>query len=63
LVAAQLAYNDKVAYPWYAPAGVNRGQLVDAVAARYQLNQDDRDTLYENRVNPIATFRNEGIVI
>lgn len=63
LVLAQLAYNDKIAYPWYAPAGVNRGQIANAVSTRYTLNQDDRDVLYDARVNPIATFRNEGIVI
>jgi len=63
LMAAQLAYNDKIAFPWYAPAGINRGQIANAAAARYQVNQEDRDTLYDNRINPIATFRNEGIVV
>lgn len=63
LVCAQLAYNDKVAFPWYAPAGVNRGQVANAISARYQVNQEDRDTLYEQNINPIATFRNEGIVV
>lgn len=63
LVCAQMAYNDKVAFPWYAPGGVNRGHIANAKAARYQLTQEDRDTLASYRINPIATFRNEGVVV
>ena len=60
---AALAYNDKVAYPWFAPAGFNRAALdmVDRVDVR--LNAGDRDELYDARINPIATFPREGYVI
>ena len=60
---AALAYNDKVAYPWFAPAGFNRAALdmVDRVDVR--LNAGDRDELYDARINPIATFPREGFVI
>ena len=60
---ASLAYNDKVAYPWFAPAGFNRGALdmVSNVATR--LTAGDRDTLYDARINPIAVFPNAGFVI
>lgn len=58
-----LAYNDKVSYPWFAPAGFNRGAL-DAISnVDVRLNSSDRDTLYDARINPIATFPTGGFVI
>jgi hypothetical protein len=58
-----LGFNDRVTYPWFAPAGFNRAALdfVSNVAVR--LNVSDRDRLYESRVNPIATFPRLGYVI
>lgn len=61
-VASAIAYNDKAGYEWFAPAGLNRG-LLNAVDVYYKLSQPNRDTLYEGRVNPIAYFPNEGIVV
>lgn len=58
-----LAYNDRVSYPWFAPAGFNRGAL-DAVSnVDVRLNSSDRDVLYDARINPIATFPAGGFVI
>lgn len=59
-IAGIYAFNDRIAYPWNAPAGLNRG-AVNAYEARYRPGQYNRDVLYEGRVNPIATFVNEGI--
>jgi hypothetical protein len=58
-----LAFNDRISYPWFAPAGFNRAALdfVSNVAVR--LNVPDRDRLYESRINPIATFPRLGYVI
>ena len=58
-----LAYNDKVAYPWFAPAGFNRGALADVSNTTCRLNSADRDTLYDARINPIAVFPTGGFVI
>jgi phage tail sheath protein FI len=58
-----LAFNDQVAAPWYAPAGLTRGGLTTVSDTYINLNQSARDTLYEARVNPIANFPNEGVVI
>lgn len=58
-----IAYTDQVAYPWFAPAGLNRGLLTDVVRAKYKLTQDDREELYEAKINPIATFAGQGIAI
>ena len=58
-----LAYNDSIAYPWFAPAGFNRGALSNVVNSKVRLNTADRDTLYDARINPIASFPNGGFVI
>lgn len=64
-VMGALAFNDRVAQAFFAPAGLNRGGLgqfgiVDTID---RLNHDDRDALYEARINPITKFPIEGIVI
>ena len=58
-----LGYNDSVAYPWFAPAGFNRGALTNVVNSEVRLNAEDRNILYEARINPIANFPNGGFVI
>ena len=57
------AFNDKVAHPWFAPAGLNRGGIDTAIQAEKKLTQADRDTLYDNNVNPIATFPGQGVTV
>lgn len=65
VVVGALAYTDQVAQAFFAPAGMNRGGLsqfgVDDIVDR--LDHDDRDSLYENRINPITKFPSEGVVI
>jgi len=56
------SFNDKVGQPWFAPAGLNRGVL-NVFEARKRLTQTSRDTLYLGKVNAIATFAGQGIVI
>ena len=63
VVPGVLAFNDSVAAPWYAPAGLTRGGLTSVSATYQALSQANRDTLYEARVNPIANFPNDGVVI
>jgi len=58
-----LGYNDAVAYPWFAPAGFNRGSLAGVVNTEVRLTTADRDTLYDARINPIANFPQGGFVI
>ena len=58
-----IAFNDEVAFEWFAPAGLNRGGLADVVEAQTRLTHSERDKLYENRVNPIATFPGQGVVV
>lgn len=60
---AALALNDRVAYPWFAPAGFNRAALDFVTNVPVRLSVDDRDKLYDSRINPIATFPRQGFVI
>lgn len=61
-VVRNIALTDNIAFPWFAVAGIQRGD-VDAIKARVKLTLADRDALYENRINPIATFTSDGIKI
>jgi len=58
-----IAFTDKVAHEWFAPAGLNRGGLTTVLEAQTRLTHDERDTLYEDRVNPIASFPGQGVVV
>jgi hypothetical protein len=63
LIPSVFAFNDRVAAPWFAPAGLNRGALDIAVMTERKLTHANRDTLYDSAVNPIATFPNAGVVV
>jgi hypothetical protein len=51
-----LGFNDLVSFPWFAPAGFNRGALAFVTNTATRLLQEDRDVLYDARINPIANF-------
>ena len=61
-VVRNIALTDNVSFPWFASAGYTRG-LTNALQARCKLTEDQRDTLYEGRINPMATFSDQGVVI
>ena len=61
-VVRNIALTDNVSYPWFAVAGYSRG-LVNAIKATKKLTLDERDELYKNRINPIATFSDTGTII
>jgi hypothetical protein len=58
-----IAFTDKVAHEWFAPAGLNRGGLTTVLEAKSRLTHSERDDLYEERVNPIASFPGQGVVV
>ena len=62
LLPAVYAANDAISAEWFAPAGLNRGGIIGAVSVLNRLTHSERDTLYENKVNPIASFPGQGIV-
>jgi len=63
IVSAVYSFNDLVAHPWYAPAGLNRGTLDTVIQTERLMTQGDRDNLYIKSVNPIATFPRQGVTV
>jgi hypothetical protein len=61
-VVRNIALTDNVSYPWFAVAGYSRG-IVNSIKAYKKLTLDERDELYKNRINPIATFSDTGTII
>jgi hypothetical protein len=56
------AKNDSIAAPWFAPAGLTRGRTqINKVETK--LSKSQRDTLYASKVNPLATFPGQGVVV
>lgn len=62
-VLGAYALNDKVAHPWYAPAGYTRGALKAVELPSVKLNRTNLDDLYEADINPIVEFTGAGITI
>ena len=58
-----ISFTDQVAHEWFAPAGLNRGGLGSVLEAKTRLTHTERDDLYEGRVNPIASFPGQGVVV
>lgn len=56
-------YNDRVGYPWFAPAGFNRAALGFVKGTTARLNQPERDRLIAARINPIVRYPQAGFVI
>lgn len=48
---------------WWASAGLERGQLQNIVKLAFNPTQAQRDTLYKNSINPVATFPSLGTVL
>jgi len=58
-----ISFTDSTAHEWFAPAGLNRGGLTTVLEAKTRLTHAERDDLYENRINPIASFPGQGVVV
>jgi phage tail sheath protein FI len=69
-----IAFNDSVAFPWFAPAGFQRGVVNNATSTGYlnattgeftpvSLSEGQRDSLYSNKINPIGNFPGRGIAV
>jgi hypothetical protein len=77
IVLRTMAYNDQVAYPWFAPAGLTRGVVTNATNVGYlnaegefiptALTNGQRDVLYGDGsrmgMNPIARFPGQGLFV
>lgn len=61
-VVRNMAYIDNVKYPWFAPAGVERGN-VECAKTSTKLRLVDEDTLYDGMINPIKSFASDGVKV
>ena len=60
-VAGCFARSDQKAGVWQAPAGIDRGRIVGALALGYPTSRGERDVLYPEGVNAIVSFPDSGI--
>lgn len=62
-LAGLMAETDRVAAPWFSPAGTRRGLLLGVTSLNYNPAKARRDTLYKAGVNPIANIPGNGILL
>jgi phage tail sheath protein FI len=64
-VLGAMAFSDRVGQVFFAPAGLNRGGLsnFNIINVVDKLTYQDRNALYDARINPIAIFPVEGICV
>ena len=62
-VAGLMVRTSIQAYPWFSPAGLQRGQLNNAIKLAYNPSKAQRDVLYGARVNSIINQRTGGILL
>jgi len=63
VIPSVYVYNDNTSEAWFAPAGFTRGTMPNVVAPEKTLPRGLRDTLYNAKINPIATFPGTGVVV
>ena len=62
-VAGLCARNDSTNFPWFSPAGTQRGAILNSVKLAYNPSKLQRDTLYSNRINPVVFSPGSGIIL
>ena len=62
-IAGLCARNDANNFPWFSPAGTNRGAILNAVKLAYTPSKTQRDRLYSSRVNPVIFSPGSGIIL
>ena len=62
-IAGLMTRTNIVAYPWFSPAGQQRGILNNAIKLAYNPNKAQRDQLYPQRINSIVTQPGIGTLL
>ena len=62
-VAGTMVRTEVESFPWFSPAGVQRGSINDAIKLAYNPSKAQRDNLYGERINPIVNKPGAGIVL
>lgn len=61
-VLRNMADVDNKKYPWFAPAGIERGN-VECAKMHFFTKIEDEDNVYSNRINPLKTFSKDGVKV
>ena len=61
--AGLMAATDRVAAPWFSPAGQRRGRYIGVTSLAYTPDKTQRDTLYKASVNPIVNLPGQGVLL
>jgi len=62
-IAGCCARNELTNFPWFSPAGTEKGAILNAVKLAYNPSKTQRDKLYSNRINPVIFSPGAGIVL
>lgn len=63
VVLGAFSKNDTLGHPWFAPAGFNRTSLSNVIESTMNLKQENLDSLYDTKINPITSFSGTSLVI
>ena len=62
-VAGLMVRTGIFAFPWFSPAGQQRGIINNAIKLAYSPSKEQRDLLYSSRINPIINQKGAGILL
>ena len=62
-IAGLMARTSQEQFPWFSPAGTQRGSILNTVKLAYNPSKAQRDTLYTRRVNPVIFSPGGGFVL
>jgi hypothetical protein len=62
-IAGLMTRTNIISYPWFSPAGQQRGILNNAIKLAYNPNKEQRDQLYPLRINSIVTQPGIGTLL
>lgn len=62
-IAGLMVRTDIQQFPWYSPAGQQRGVLNNAIKLAFNPSKDQRDSLYAARVNSIINQPGSGVIL
>lgn len=57
-----MTFTDNKFFPWYATGGLTRGRMNNVIRPRRILRQEERDALYDERINPIAQYNGQSYI-
>jgi len=57
------AFTDQSRDPFWSPAGIDRGNIRNAIKLPFNPNKTQRDSLYKNGINPVVGMPGQGILL